>query len=104
MNQNKLVDRQFTCPHCGEPVDAEATFCRACGASEDAGWDHEGVWYDEQSPATYESEDDFDYEAFIDREFPTTEFSEASGNFQNRQWIWLVFLLCLALLLTMFLA
>lgn len=82
----------------------EATFCRACGASEDAGWDDEGVWYDEQSPTTYESEDDFDYEAFVDREFPTREFSKASDNFQNRKWIWLVLLICLALLLTMFLA
>ena len=104
MNQNKLADRQFDCPHCGEPVDVAATFCRACGASGDAGWEDEGMWYDEQSPATYESEDDFDYEAFIEREFPASKFSKASDNFQNRQWIWLVFLLCLALVLAIFLA
>lgn len=41
---------------------AGATFCRACGASEDSDWGDEAEDY-------YE-EDDFDYDNYLAREFP----------------------------------
>ncbi|MFP4014055.1 MAG: zinc ribbon domain-containing protein [Chitinispirillaceae bacterium] len=28
----------FVCPNCGEPISADAQFCRHCGADERTGW------------------------------------------------------------------
>jgi hypothetical protein len=30
--------RQFACPNCGEPVNAGALACRACGSDAETGW------------------------------------------------------------------
>jgi hypothetical protein len=47
-------------------VPAGAQFCRECGASEDSGWN------DDTDTDAYsdDSEDDFDYDDYIRREFP----------------------------------
>lgn len=56
----------FECPHCGEPVPVSARMCRSCGADADCGWDDSGVG--EQPEGSFD--DDFDYDAFVAREFP----------------------------------
>ena len=52
------------CPICGEDVPDGAKSCPECGA------DHETGWKDGASEMTYDlPDDDFDYEATIEREF-----------------------------------
>ncbi len=53
-------DDYFVCPHCGRELPGDADFCPACGASDDSGW----------NDASDEYDDDFDYEEFVEREFP----------------------------------
>lgn len=40
----------FECPHCGEDVLAGAKVCRACGASDESGWNEDdfGDGYDDE--------------------------------------------------------
>lgn len=52
----------FDCPCCGAEVVAGASFCRECGASDDAGWNA-----DEEEG--FGTDDDFDYDEYIEREF-----------------------------------
>lgn len=61
-------DAWFPCPHCGAQVPQGATFCRACGATEESGWGPDD--YQEDYPAGYGGEDDFDYADYLRREFP----------------------------------
>ncbi|RKX35277.1 MAG: zinc ribbon domain-containing protein [Verrucomicrobia bacterium] len=52
------------CPICGEDVPPGARACPECGA------DHETGWTDDENQAAGDLPDeDFDYEAFIEREF-----------------------------------
>lgn len=60
--QSRESDDYFICSHCGAEVSIQAQVCRECGASEDAGWG------DDTGP--YDGDDDFDYDEFIEREFP----------------------------------
>jgi hypothetical protein len=58
----------FVCPHCGEELPRDATFCRHCGASDQSGWSTDDAW-SEWEPGD-PGEDDFDYDEFVAREFP----------------------------------
>ena len=83
----------FVCAHCGAEVACGSTVCRECGASEDSGWnDDQAAWAEEQ-------EDDFDYDGFVRREFP----SHAAAARWGSPKVWLtaiiVLLLCLSLLM-----
>lgn len=55
-------DLHGLCSHCGEPLKPSATFCRACGSSDESGWNEieEGF-----------AEEEFDYDEFVQREFPS---------------------------------
>lgn len=81
----------FPCPHCGAEVPAGATFCRACGASDDAGWNDESAW-------TGGDDDDFDYDDYVGREFPE---HAAPGQGSPPRWFFTLIaaLVCLGILL-----
>ena len=53
------------CPHCGEDIASDASFCRHCGATDESGW-NDDEWDD---PVSREEEDD-EYQEFLQREFP----------------------------------
>lgn len=50
---------------CGEEVPRNALACRECGADHNSGWRLEAGTYD----ALGESEDEFDYDEFVQNEF-----------------------------------
>ena len=58
----------FDCPHCGEELPLGMKRCRTCGASDDCGWEEAEAQY---ADGRYDSDDDFDYDDFIAREFGT---------------------------------
>ena len=81
-------DDYFLCPHCGERLAAGAKFCRHCGADAEMGWGPEGL--DGDPTGGYE-DDDFDYDEFIAREFPTRPSHRPAACFagsSGRWWCW----------------
>lgn len=95
-NRSPQSAESFPCPHCGEAVIQGATFCRACGASEDSGWNDDDT-ADEFSSGY--DDDEFDYEDFVSREFPQ-HASNRSPLQPKRLLLSLVIVLtCLAMLL-----
>jgi len=85
----------FDCPHCGEVVPAEAKRCRHCGASDESGWQESSDGF---AIGDYAEDDDFDYDAFVAREFGDAERPPAENN--RRFWMQvLVIALVIALLL-----
>jgi hypothetical protein len=51
------------CPVCGEEVPEGVRACPGCGA------DHEIGWADDDDSLTALPDDEFDYDAFVEREF-----------------------------------
>lgn len=54
------MNRVVPCPHCGDLIAEDATFCRHCGSSEADGWS-------DADPE--DGEDDFDYDEYVEKEF-----------------------------------
>ena len=99
MAPDKQADDYFICPSCGAQVPAGADFCRACGASDDLGWDEDGHWWDDELPTGYSEDDDdgFDYDEFISREFGPAATEWSKRHFKRLLLAILVILLCAAL-------
>ena len=81
-------DAYFCCPHCGEPLPSNATFCKHCGGSHDSGWENDN----DASVDIWPNDDDEDYRDFLEREFP--------AHLTPRRSLWqrIVFLIALLLL------
>jgi len=45
------------CPHCGEPIEQDATFCRHCGSDSETGWNPDADYYSVELPEGDEDED-----------------------------------------------
>ena len=84
------MDHDFPCPHCGALLPENARFCRECGADESTGWGGESDTYDD-----YEYDEEFDYDDFVQREFP----DQAPPKKQNPLVIVVVILLLISMLL-----
>jgi predicted amidophosphoribosyltransferase len=71
-------DDDLTCSHCGGNITASSAICRHCGFSED---------YHESAEEGY-AEDEFDYDAFIAREFPAhARHDPATVRRQMLKWV-----------------
>lgn len=70
---------RFCCPACGHDVSPNARGCSSCGAVKE-----NGQWVE---PESYDGigldEDDFDYEAFVEREFGTGRPAKT-----RKEWFW----------------
>lgn len=73
------------CPHCGAMILETASFCRHCGASDASGWQTDTEGY-----ADDQSEDDFDYDEFVQREFP----ADAPPRSDFKSFVIIVILIC----------
>lgn len=91
-------DDYFVCSHCGADVPVGKTFCRECGASDDFGWDEVGRWEDDVD-AGYGGEDDFDYNEYLEREFPNSVPRPAKHRIVRTLGVILVVLLCISFVL-----
>ena len=45
------------CPHCGEPIAEDATFCRHCGSDAETGWNPDADYYSMELPEEDEEEE-----------------------------------------------
>lgn len=70
------------CPVCGEEVPARAKACPHCGACDRAGWEEEATAVDGLDLP--HSDEPFDYEGFVAREFEGREPRRRLG------WLWAV--------------
>jgi len=61
--------RSFTCPNCGASVRAGARACPECGSDEKTGWSPNADTAGLDLPAGYGNDEEFDYDAFVRREF-----------------------------------
>ncbi len=77
--KRKQSGRSFDCPHCGEAVRAGALACRACGSDLETGWAEDAQLDLGSLP---ESCDDFDYDAWLER-----EVGGATGATARRAWV-----------------
>ena len=60
----------FVCPQCGEEVKVGARACPHCGSDEETGWSQEAENRRTDIPAGYGRDEEFDYDKFVEREFP----------------------------------
>lgn len=77
------------CGRCGEPL-VSRSVCRECGASEDSGWGADYVGE--------ETEDDFDYDDYIQREFGLDHKGKSS---MKATWILILFIVLIGGMLLM---
>jgi hypothetical protein len=66
------------CPNCGAEVPPDAKACPGCGADEETGWGRDAQYADLDLP-----DDNFDYEAFVKR-----EFASPSPKPETLSWFW----------------
>jgi zinc-ribbon domain len=80
------------CPHCGADIPPNAKACPECGSDEKTGWSEEAHASGLDLP-----EEEFDYEAFVKREFGNEKKAAPRGT-----WFWwLIALLVLLAFITL---
>lgn len=58
------------CPHCGTLIEKKtAISCPHCGADEHTAWGYLGTHSMDALPTTWGEDDDFEYDAFLEKEF-----------------------------------
>jgi MoCo/4Fe-4S cofactor protein with predicted Tat translocation signal len=97
-NPNDSED-YWVCPNCGEDLPAGATFCRHCGASDDAGWDGDDSLTETDGLDEWDDDSEFDYDEFLSREFPDQAATRDWHPTSRSILLAAIALLCIALLL-----
>ena len=89
----------FVCPNCGAELRSDATFCRHCGASDDAGWGGDEDSHNAEGYGEWEDDPTFDYDEFVAREFPDHASPKPRRRSSQSIVVAVVVLLCIGLLL-----
>jgi ribosomal protein L40E len=76
----------FICPNCGAELPGGAEFCRACGASDDSGWDDAPEPRADLPEGYGPDDDDFDYDEFVRREFGAGASEWSKRDLQRLIW------------------
>ena len=89
----------FACPHCGADVPVGAPACRECGSDADTGWSEDADKWEADIPTGYGTEEDSDYDDFMENEFP--QEATFSAGLTLKKWAWRsgVAIACIGLLL-----
>lgn len=66
MTRKTKLKTPEVCPVCGEDVPPNALACPECGADHNSGWKEDTL-----DVSSVPSEDDFDYDEFVQKEFGT---------------------------------
>ena len=85
----------FLCPHCGAEVRKGQAACPECGSCEETGWSDAAT--EGFADGGYDEDDDFDYNEFVESEFP--DHAQPLTARQKLTKLAIV-LICLALILT----
>ena len=78
-----------TCPNCGADVPPDARVCPECGSDAQTGWSEKACADNLGLP-----DDEFDYDAFVER-----EFGMGKAKPHGVRWLWWTVALLLAVLL-----
>jgi hypothetical protein len=89
-------DEFFVCPHCGATVQIDATFCRECGSDDQTGWSEDA------ERTQFDCGNEFDYDEFIEREFPDSNPMSTGESVKKNAVILIVILTCISLLYLLF--
>ena len=84
-----MTNQFVPCPHCGDDIKSDATFCRHCGSSDSDGWKED----DDYGP----DDDDAEYEQFVRENFPDDGVSGAYTNLETKS-LWRLVAVILLLL------
>ena len=93
----------FNCPHCGAPVPCGALACRACGSDAQTGWKENADVWEADIPTGYATDDEFDYDDYIRREFSSQGERSPRKELKNWPVLIAVALICLAMIVLMIL-
>mgnify|MGYP001172082579 CR=1 FL=1 len=69
------------CPNCGATLAKNADACPECGADEETGWNEDAYWQD-----LGVTDDEFDYDEFVEREFGEKERVTIYELHPNSNW------------------
>jgi hypothetical protein len=82
----------FRCPHCRARVRRGALACPKCGSDKETGWAVDAHKWAADIPTGY-GEDDFDYDEFIEDDFPENTPQPTAGLRVHLFWLVVVVLL-----------
>jgi hypothetical protein len=94
MSQLTVEGDSFLCPNCGAEVRKGKASCPECGSCDETGWSDAAT--EGYADGGYDGDDDFDYDEFVQREFPGE-----SDSISTKQWgtTLLIVLICLGMTL-----
>ncbi len=79
------AEEYFSCPHCGAQVRCGASACRECGSDAETGWAEDADSGLADIPTAYGREEEFDYDQFVAREFPS--HTNRTAQHSVRAWL-----------------
>ena len=84
----------FLCPYCGAEVKKGRVACPECGSCEETGWSEDAT--EGYADGGWDGGDDFDYDEFVQREFP-----ESADGLSSKNWgvTLVIVLVCLAMVI-----
>ena len=84
----------FLCPYCGAEVKKGKLACPECGSCDETGWSEAAT--EGYADGEWGEEDDFDYDEFVQREFP-----ESADSQSGQHWgvTLIIVFICLAMTL-----
>ena len=89
--------RSAKCPYCGVALDSWERGCKRCGSDEDLATEADDQLEERaDAPTGYAGEDDFDYDEYVESEFPEHASSSAARSLKRVLWAVIVVMIVVA--------